>query len=292
MSFYQTLLRIAVEHRYNSSGGCHCLDFRPTPETRATFERAGLLLHETADGIQLACDRDRLEALQMMADDEQEDLSFDFRVFARDPEFRAYSEPFADASDQILYFDNRAATGSGDFRLSAAESVSRADFRDPGAAELEDVLERQDRLKPPEFVVRLYARSDRGPLLRQWLESPDTVYRIGFDSRRRYWKYYLLGRVVNNGSGQGFFIDDADKSFEFESIGEETLANRKRAFTFRSRQQIPLHERYQYRFQLKKKGQNGDTVVIPSLPFASVRQVGRETVADQQAIVSEIYINS
>ena len=154
------------------------------------------------------------------------------------------------------------------------------------------MLSQQDRLLPPEFVLRLFAHSDRGPLLQQWLEPAETLYRIGFDSRRRYWKYYLLGRMLNNGPGQVYFIDDADKRIEFESTGEQVLSNNKRAWTFRSKQQIPLNENYQYRFQLKQKGQNGETVLIPSLPFASVSQMGMETIARQQAIVSEIYINS
>ena len=256
------------------------------------LERAGLLLRNTETGIQLVYDKHQLEGLQMLAQDAAEPLSFDFRVFATDPDFRNYTEPFADAIDAILYFDNRRATGKGDISLTDNETASGDDFRPLDAAEFEDVLKPRDRLQPPEFVLRLYAESERGALLQQWLEDAPTTYRIRFDSRRRYWKYYLLGKIPGSTSEPSFFIDDADRQIEFESIGEEILGGSKRAFTFRSKQQIPLNERYQYRFQLKQKGQNGETVLIPSLPFASIRQVGMETIAQQQAIVSEIYINS
>jgi hypothetical protein len=73
---------------------------------------------------------------------------------------------------------------------------------------------------------------------------------------------------------------------------EEMLADNRIAYTFRSKQQIPLNEHYPFRFQLKQKAQGDETVVIPRLPVASVRQVGMEAVAEQVTIVSEIYINS
>ena len=244
------------------------------------------------DGIQIVHDRDRIDALRMMALDRQEPLSFDFRVHAMDPEFRSYTEPFAESAGAILYFDNRKAAAPGETWLTAGETVADADLRPADAAEFDGVLDQRQRLMPPEFVLRLYAESEQGPLLEHWLDAEPTVYRIAFASRSRYWKYYLLGRMVSHGPGQDLFIDDADKRIEFESMGEETLPDRKRAYTFRSKQRIPLNEQYRYRFQLKKKGQNGETVLIPSLPFASVRQAGMERIAEQQAIVSEIYINS
>ena len=292
MSSYQTLLSVAVEHRYHVGGRCNCLEFQPTRKTRAGLAQAGLLLRNTEDGIQLVCDKHRLEALRMMARDTAEPLSFDFRVYSSDPEFRNYTEPFTDVIDAILYFDNRRAIGKGDISLTDAETAGGDDFRPPAAAEFEDVLEPRDRLLTPVFVLRLYAECKRGALLQQWLEDGPTTYRIRFDSRRRYWKYYLLGRIPGSAPDPGFFIDDADQQIEFESVGEEILAGSKRAFTFRSKQQIPLNARYRYRFQLKQKGQNGDTVLIRSLPFASIRQVGMETIEQQQAIVSEIYVNS
>jgi hypothetical protein len=293
LSIYQTLLSVAVEHSYNLSGACPCLNFSPTAKTASLLDNAGLLCRQTVDGIQLVYDKTRLEALRLFAQDPEEPLSFDFKVYATDPEFRSYSEPFSTVDDEILYFDNRTAKWADKIILSAADMVSERDFKPAGASELEDLLSTGDLLQPPVFVLRIFAESRQGLLLEQWLEPEPTVYAIRFNSRQRYWKYYLLGRMVKkNGASDGFYIDDPDNKIEFETTGEEILAGRKRAYTFRSKQRIPIIENYQYRFQLKQKGQNGETVVIPSLPFASVEKVGMDTIAEQQAIVSEIYINS
>ncbi len=116
---------------------------------------------------------------------------------------------------------------------------------------------------------------------------------MGFNSRKRYWKYYLLGKMVKGkNSNQGFYIDDADHRVEFETMDEETLSNQSLAYTFRSKQKIPLNERYSFQFQLKQKLQGAETVVIPRLPHAGVGQLGKEEIANQNSIVSEIYINS
>ena len=293
MSYYQTLLSVAVEHSYNLSGVCPSLYFYPTARTRALFANAGLLCKETIDGIQIVYDQDRIEALEMYSLDQQEPLSFDFKIFSSDPDFRSYTEPFAGGEDEIIYFDNRATSGPGKHVISASEFVSGKDFRQPDSDELKDMLSQKDRLIPPEFVLRIFADNNKGSLLKQWLGKPPTIYSISFTSRQRHWKYYLLGKIVRtDNTNNRFCIVDPDNKVEFETTGEERLPNQSIAYTFRSKQQIPLYERYPYRFQLRQKGKAGETTVIPRLPVASVKQFGKDAMAEQEIIVSEIYINS
>ena len=293
MSFYQTLLSVAVEHNYNLSGVFPGFSFCPTDRTRAVLANAGLLCRKSDDGIQIVYDQARIEALRMYALDQAEPLSFDFKVFSKDPDFRSYTEPFTGVEDDILYFDNLAAKGSGRQIISAAEFVSGKDFRQAESSELNTILNQKDRLLNPEFVLRIYADNHQGSLLKQWLEQPPTIYSIKFNSRQRYWKYFLLGRVVRQSETRNAFsIVDPDNRVEFETTGEEILPDSSIAYTFRSKQQIPLYDRYPFRFELRQKGNAGETTVIPSLPFASVRRSGMDAIAGKQVVVSEIYINS
>lgn len=293
MSSYQTLLSVAVEHNYNPDGVCTCLEFYPTEKTQALLVNAGLLCRKTTDGVQIICDKDSLDALELYAQDEQEPLSFDFKVYSEDPHFRSYTEPYTAGTDRVLYFDNRAISKSGKQGLSVMKYASRKDLKKTDASELKDILSPKDRLLPPEFVLRIFASGDKGRLLRQWLEPEPTIYSIGFDSRQRYWKYYLLGKLVGkNKSNRGFLIVDPDERIEFEATGEELLPNRSLAYTFRSKQQIPCNQYYPFRFQLKQKTQGDEVVVINRLPVASVKQIGTDTVAKRTAVVAEIYINS
>ena len=64
MSRHQTLLNIAVEHNYNSSGVCSSLNFNPTEKTGALFAKAGLMSRQTSSGIRIVYDEARIEALE------------------------------------------------------------------------------------------------------------------------------------------------------------------------------------------------------------------------------------
>jgi len=293
LSQYQTLLRVAVEHSYNLNGVCACLNFSATEKTRTLLANAGLLVDKTIDGIRIAYDKTRLEALELYAQDLLDPLSFDFKVYSIDPDFKSYTEPYAASAEGILYFDNLAASGPGKQKLSVSKYVSRKDFKSPDSIAFKDVLSQKDYLLPPEFVLRIFAGNKEGSLLNRWLEPDPITYSIAFDCRQRYWKYYLLGKLVrNNKSSKGFCVVDPDKQVEFEATGQELLADRRVAYTFRSKQPIPLNEHYPFRFQLKQQNQGNETVVIHNLPVASVRQAGTDMVAEQATVVSEIYINS
>jgi len=289
MSAYQALLNIAVEHSFYANNACSCLNFHPTEQTRRIFENAGLLQKKTPDGIQIVYDDNRLEALKLYAEDPQEPLCFEFKVYSNDPQFKSYTEPFADIEDGILYFDNRSTTaGDRKISLSAYEYVSNNDLKNADSNELKGIISQRDRLLPPVFVVKIFAETERASDIEQWLESELTSYFIAFNARQTFWKYYLLGKMARAGS----YIFDPDNQVEFDALGETSLPDQRVAFTFRSKQSIPLNEHYDFRFQLKEQGLGGESVLINRLPVACITQTGKEVVAEQRMVVSEIYINS
>ena len=293
MTSYQTLLRVAVEHSYHLDGVCASLSFRPTEKTRALFSNTGLIFKKTTDGIRIVYDRSCLEALKLYAQDKEEPLSFDFKVYSEDPDFKSYTKPDIVGANTILYFDNRKAAKSARQNLQVSKYVSDKDIRPTDAAELVDILGSRDRLLPPECVVRLFANDDKGDFLKQWLEPDPTIYSIRFDSRRRYWKYYLLGKLVSESeAGHVYSVVDPDKQVEFEATGQEVLSGQKVAYTFRSKQKIPFNDYCPLRFQLKQKIPGDEIVVINRLPVARINQIGIDRVAGQATVVAEIYINS
>jgi len=289
MASYQALLNIAVEHSFYTDGACSCLDFQPTEKTRRIFENAGLLQKKTADGIQIVYDENKREALRLYAEDPQEPLCFEFKVYSKDAQFGSYTEPFADMGEGILYLDNRATTpGEGKISLSAFDYVSNDDLKKMESNELRDMMNQRDRLLPPVFVVKIFAETGLASHIDAWLASDHTSYSIVFNARRTFWKYYLLGKMANAGS----YIFDPDNQVEFEALGETSLPDQRMALTFRSKQSISLNEYYDFRFQLKQQGPGGENVVINRLPVACITQAGKEVVAEQSMVVSEIYINS
>ena len=266
------------------------MTFVPTEKTRRIFENAGLVLKQKVNGVQVIYDQNRVEALQLYSEDRDEPLCFEFKVYSTDPGFRSYTEPFGGSSDAILYFDNQAAVSVDDdrTRLHAQEYVSNANLKKPDSGPLKDVLSQKDRLLPPVFVIKIFAENNQGPLLKRWLQGNPLNYYVAFNARQTFWKYYLLGKLAKQKS----YIFDPENRIEFESLGEAELAGERVALTFRSKQKIPLNERYDFRFQLREEASGGQQVLIQRLPVASINQTGKEVVAGQGMVVSEIYINS
>lgn len=289
MGAYKSLLNIVVEHGFYSSGACSCLNFHPTEQTRRIFENAGLLQRKASHGIQIVYDESRLEALKLYAQDRQEPLCFEFKVYSSDPQFRSYTEPFSDMANGIIYLDNRAITAAeGNISLSAFEYVSKADLKKTDSDELKNIIHHKDRLLPPLFVLKIFAETERFSHIEQWLEPDLTSYSIVFNARQTFWKYYLLGNMARKSS----YIFDPDHQVEFDTLGETSLPDQRVALTFRSKQSIPLNEHYDFRFQLKERAPGGGNVLINRLPVACITQTGREVVTEQRMVVSEIYINS
>jgi hypothetical protein len=287
------LLSVAVEHNYNLNSICTCLEFTPTKKTQSLLDNAGLIFKKTTDGIRIIYDEDNLECLELYVQDVEEPLSFDFKVYSKDLDFKSYSEPHTIVADSILYFDNLSTSGTGKQNLSVSKFVSSKDVNKMDSTACKEILSQKEQLLPPEFIVRIFANNDKGQLLDQWIGSEATIYSITFDTRRRYWKYYLLGQLVSNKkSSKDFCIVDPDKQVEFEATGEELLSNQSLAYTYRSKQQIRFSDNYPFRFQLRQKNQDDEIVVINHLPVANVKQIGTDTVANQKTVVAEIYINS
>lgn len=289
MSSYRELVRVTVSHDFYSGGVCNSLEFRPTARTSELFLGAGLVARSLRDGVRIVFDETRLEALHMYA---QESASFDFLVYSRDPDFRSYSEPFTALNEKILYFDNLGGGKSKAQVLSLGDQVSSRDLKAVDAPELDALIGPRERRLPPLFALRIFT-DGRKSLLAEWLKSKSNVYSIHFGARQRYWKYYLLGKLTRQlKPSQRYHVVDPEDRVEFDGMDEEVLADDRLAFTFRSRQPIPLHEYYPFRLQLVQRERGAETVVIDSLPVASIEQIGLDRSAEQTSTLSEIYINS
>jgi hypothetical protein len=284
---YQTLLDIRIKHDFYQSGLCHSLEFRPTCSTSRLLDNCNLLLKKTDSGIQIIYQSSSLEILQAYAEDEITPLQFNFKVYACDPYFKSYSEPYADLDQRILYFSNQRTQFARQMCLTQDDYASSQDRISSDAPELLGIIGPEDSLLPPEFVIHISALTEQGLQLKHWLAESTPAYTIAFKPRERYWKYYLLGGMAK----ENYYILDQDRRIEFDALGQVKLADRKQAYAFRSRHRIPLNDYYAYRFQLKERDTGGERVVINRLPVASISHIGKEVIAEQEAIVSEIYIN-
>ena len=290
MSMFLPLFSISVEHGFFSRKICSCLDFVATEKTRRVIASAGLLLRKTTAGISVAYDEERLEALQQFALDSDDVLYFEFKVYSQSPEFRDYTHPFSGLGQEALFFCNENVSQSDEakVKLHANKYASTQDLIPLNSIQFKDVLNKKDRFMPPVFTIKIAANNKQGMFSTMQLKPTSRDFYICFESRQTIWKFFLLGDMAKKST----YISDTDDKIEFEYAGETTLEDQRIAMVFKSKQNIPLNEKYNLHFQLKKKSQEGERVLIDRLPVACLNHVGKEVVAEEGMVVSEIYINS
>ena len=289
MSDYQTLFDIQIAHDYFVGELCACLEYIPTDTTVRIMRNTGLVMRKSNHGFWVAFDRDYRDAMQLQLAETGEGLDLVFKVYTTDPQFRTYTEPFSESTQGVLYFTNRIMPSSANHkaRLHAGKVVSTEDFLEVEAEELQGVLDRKDRLIPPVSVIRIHADQRSNPLFDKKNNAKSPSFTVQFTARRTYWKYFLQG----NKADVDAFIFDPDGRVEFDATGPDRLADGSSVLTYRSKQSIPMNERFDFRFQLKQRKNGIDKVLYKQLPFARAGQTGKEVVAQQAIAVSEIYIN-
>ena len=286
MGFYQPLFTVSVDHMYFSDGLWKGLDFVPNPGTLKIIKNAGIHFKPTKhkSGIAVFYDEDKSRVLRLYAEDTDGSLNFCFKVYSQDRTFANYTAPSSRMANAILFFNNRGADGgaeSGKTRLNKEDFVSEKDFEEMGALIAEDILCERDRRIPPDFVVSIFIKPGKNG------DFDAQEFRIKFNAKQLFWKYYLLGNMNRNSP----FIVDLDSRVEFEFCGEVTLQGNNPAKVFRSKESIPVLERSNYRFQLREAGQGSGKVLIKRLPVASESRLGMEVINGKHEIISESFIN-
>jgi hypothetical protein len=112
-------------------------------------------------------------------------------------------------------------------------------------------------------------------------------YHIRFKARETHWKYFILG----DANREGVFVKDAKDEIEFDYLGEEEVANGRKAKVFLSRQAIPLRDRAKPKFQLLVPRHNRLKVLVKRLAVASANRINKVKLDDRELFVSEIYVN-
>ena len=290
MSQYHPLFSIAVAHDYFRSGRCDCLDFVPTAASRRIIDNAGLLLRPSPGGFCIDYDEARLEALQLSADEPGQALALEFKVFSRQPDFKAYTVPFSATEPGVLYFSNEPHKDNSvdELILHPQKYVSKMDFAPLDSAQLQDVLSQRERHIPPIAVLKIAADAEKNGFLDEQLLPSYKAYSIHFRPRETVWKYFLLSKSARDSA----YIEDPDNRIEFEASGNAVLADKRVARTFRSKQRIPLQEYFEdCSFQLKEQTPGGNRTIVKRLPVARLNQTGKEVVAEHGTVVSEIFVN-
>ena len=272
-----------IRHGYYSNPVAWELDFFPSPACQKIINNAGLILKRETSGFSLFFNETSREVLSLYAADPFESLSFDFKVFSRNPAFENFTQ-LPRSPQKVLFFDSGIALlqTSGEYRLSREPLVSDADLKSLASRQINGILTRTERLIRPLCILSINPKAATGSLF------DSKVFFFEFGVRRTIWKYYLLGKYTK----EVLSIVDLANEIVFSQKGCERIPGNMDAQVFESDKAIPLTQVPLCQFQLNKQNANSFRTLVQRLPAASCDQLGhRINKENQREYVSEIFIN-
>ncbi|MBB1487158.1 hypothetical protein [Oceanospirillum sediminis] len=289
MSGYACLLSFAAHHEYFASGYCQSLVFVATDSCEKLIRSAGLILRPVAGGLMILADHDNRDVLTMMAEDQDEPFTLQFKVFCQDSLFFNYSAPEINALQKLPFFrgrlDDTGIKENGqpvDICLHDHSTVQADDLVDTDTWLKQGTLCQQDLYRGLCFTLEFTVSSAH---IHYFVEQKQSVNsHIFFESRHYLWKYILLNNRTECFSGDN--ILDMHSSITFRYLGKES-SGKYQADIFISDQALSLREHSDYNFQLKRNSK----IVIKRLPVASPAHTGLVVIGGNKMACAEIVVN-
>jgi len=265
---WQPLFSVTVEHDFFSSPHKLCLFFSSDQKTEKLLRNANLLLRVSQNSIVVCVNSNDFDILEAFIESEEDRLEFTFNVSTEDSQFKCYTEMTCN-NIVPLYCDvhtaeNDILTSPEKIFLKKIDAVSDSNIFIGG--------------KPAIFRVTIGVKK---------ILCNAQQYIIRFKSRETYWKYFLLGKVLE----KEVEIIDLYEKVQFCCAGKQWLLPDIPAIIFYTNKKIQLRDRPNQHLQLRQTGRNGDKVLIKRLQNASVENLSKEIINGKEEYVSSVYVN-
>jgi hypothetical protein len=273
---WRILFGITVQHSFFSTTSGPMLDFVPVSETQDVMRSADMIRRADNNRVILCYDDTKEEILRCCIPKNTGKLDFIFHVYTTDPCYELYTESGISSGTIPCYssIEKSVALEHG-LRLEAINENATKQMTERAATGGNGKYP----VKRPVFILNI-------SLTEQDFQE-QKEYLICCAAQKTYWKYYLLGELAK----QETELIDLRGDIQFLRSDRQTPFPNREAAVFYSSEAIPLEERPNRQFQLRRQGSNGNKVLIKRLPNASVENLSKENIKGKEVYVSEIYIN-
>lgn len=251
----------------------------------------GMLFQSDNTGMAVYHDRSKKRALALLADQFESDTpGFYFKTYAKNPYFFNFTDLPDLRVDRLRYVDNTSAITkkTKEIRLHKEAVLSGRDSAFLSGLLKDGVLTMEDLGSLPLCVIHIHPVGHKNSPFDPKGNVHTRSYRICFDQRRTYWKYYVFGPLAT----QNIFIEDAGNQWEFDKVEAAEVTSQCPSVAFISKMPIPFRQTPDNYFQLKLHGVHTDKVIISKLPVAPVNILHREKRGTRAVYISEIFIHS
>lgn len=290
---YRFLFKVDFENNYFRDKKLRRSRFVPTPQTEALLNQFNLLFRITDDGFGILADNMRGETMAIQLENPQlVNRSFDFLFYMDEPLFKNYTQLPFDTSKQIFCFTNSTKGAESNVCLHESDYVTASELKSIEEIEFEGPLAKAKGI--PMGLVRIVLTKE---IIEKSIyhlmdnDMPGFHYSVKFDSRESYWKYLVVPAYVKKLTGLKIVVQDSE-NIKFKGGEKILLDNRAEAIVFQSEIPVKLKEIYDFNFQLKRSGGegNGGKTIIKKMQFpgvSSIRAIDRD---DDSKCCSEVYV--
>ncbi|MCO7226564.1 hypothetical protein [Pleionea sp. CnH1-48] len=281
---YQVLADINIEHEFFDYKPCRALNLEFNETSKKRLFNADVMAINRKSSIQLLMSPRSLRVINAYIRDNESNLVI--KVHASDPLFYNFTKMNIKNGKTTYYLSNEKGDNKVDgvINLHKEESLSDSDLISIDSKDYTDLFSERDFVNTPLAVIEISLKS----LLEQSDNSNNTVYyKVYFESRKTYWKYWL----IDNSGGNDYSIIDLDDNQQFSFLGTEVIDNNKRASVYMSKLPIALKQYSNVRLQLKETKSDFNRVIVKRLPVASNRQINSSVLDGEKVDVSEIFVN-
>jgi hypothetical protein len=285
MAGYLPLFGIALTHGFHGDGPWPHLEWRPQGGTARLLARAGCVAGPSRDGLAVFFDGERRRLLASCLADTREPMDLCWQLHAPGLPLAAITAGAPTQYGPVLYLSNAAAVqeqDTGSWRLHAGDTVGAADWLAPDDPQLAGLVDARS-IAPRAPLVRLRLAPEDLPAE----GAAGRQFRIRFAARATVWKYFFVG---GDWPVDGLEVVDLERQARFEPPRPEQLSDGRAALTVRSADPIVLQRQPTQRFQLLRREDGRESVVIARLPAAAAGSLMRDAKGGSAALVSEIYV--
>lgn len=287
MSEYACFFSCTIFHEYFAGGRCHVLDFVPTDSCLEIMQSAGLLLRPSPGGITALADCKKADVLRMMSEDTDDPFVLRFKVFSRDEYFVSYSEPEMRPSSRMGVCPVPVLQGAFDSSddgimcLHKEAFVNESDKTDITPLIMNNEVSDRELCDGLCMIVEFHISKQHVERFIEHGLGVDT--KICFDNKKLFWKYLVIRSnpellceddVLDNTGSVQFIYQGREHSGDY-------LVD-----VFQSDQKLPVSERSQYIFQLKRNNKT----IVQRLPVASSRSITGDVIYGNKELYAEIVV--
>ncbi len=259
------------------------------------MKNLGVVFLPAESRLDIAFDTDKVDALLMHIRESDETVTLDFQVWCVD-DFNIYTQmaKLQENTQRHFKVDLSKWTDSqrdesikisheewaGDKDIIAIDEITDKRFIASKVDVFNGFFFSVSIAISAEFIIHLLNQSEE--------MKCHSMLVLAFQAPQYKWKYHVMSLQMKE---HDLFIVDATGKVMFASNGIETLADGTETMTFISTTALPMSDKYDHSFQLKRKEGNRDITLLKHLPHPSTKHAIQRIVDGHVTRISELYVN-